>query len=670
MAKSFFTKRTYLATGIFVVALSFLGVFIQAPTASAGPCPSNRYWCNSDEQRAYYACFDASNGGRVVQGAIWFNNSGGTATDDGYYALGVNIGATDTSVAVNIRGSVYACGQGANDWSYAYGVNVRPDTDGGSVPESWRLSIPGTVINRGQYQGANYTWTSMGSSLAATLNVSGLATNNEAGSDTQTIVVGLYRCYSSNGVWATGSCNIAHVPINITRARLPRFTLVPTVTVNPSSSVEVGQNVVATPTITSTGGGTAVNANWQLTRFIVPRTGTYPTTQTANATDPLVHYGNGAVSVGTGTQNFPTGVTNLAAATRTTEDLPVGTKICFALSVKPYTNNDTLGYWSHGQPACVVVSKKPKVQVLGGDLIVGRATAYNVAATSRVSTSTSFSVASNRSYGSWAEYGIIPSGIVTGMGSAASFSGGAATTNPTADLCSLSILTFSNRQLGSCHPANIGKYVDTTTAPNIASRFQVDDHIAGNSTDIRTLTSGKTYSIDNATLNITSTAPIADDGAGKGKWVVINDPDATVTITTNINYTPGALTQIDDIPQVVIIAKNIIIAESVTNVDAWLIAAGKAPADGYINTCGTVTAGSPTSATLNDNYCRNKLTINGPILANKLYMYRTAGSEPGTMGNPAEVFNLRADAYVWASVYSPGNGRIPTVNTKELPPRF
>jgi len=52
-------------------------------------------------------------------------------------------------------------------------------------------------------------------------------------------------------------------------------------------------------------------------------------------------------------------------------------------------------------------------------------------------------------------------------------------------------------------------------------------------------------------------------------------------------------------------------------------------------------------------------------------MYRTAGSGVGVaIGDPAEVFNLRGDAYLWATAYSSNSDRLSTVSTKELPPRF
>jgi len=307
--------------------------------------------------------------------------------------------------------------------------------------------------------------------------------------------------------------------------------------------------------------------------------------------------------------------------------------------------------------------------VLGGDLIVGRATPYNPAAVSNVVTSTSSApaVSTGLYHGSWAEYAIIPSGKVTGMASASMYAGGSTDNG----LCALSLLTIANNVKPNCDKDRVGGYTSGSSAPNIASRFTVSAPtlIGGASVDIRNLAPSLVHgtAATQANLTLTSSSPFP-----AGRWVVINAPNTTVTIGSNIDYTTGALSGISDIPQVVIIAKNIIIADSVTNVDAWLVATGSG-ADGIINTCG---AGGVTQATLpNATQCGARLNVNGPVLANHLILRRTAGADASAgagaqPGDPAEVFNLRADAYVWSSSYSPGTGRIPTVNTVELPPRF
>jgi hypothetical protein len=677
MANIVFLKRSKLFFAAIIVSLSFLSLFMSAPSANAAGenCNRDRRSCNSDEDRAWLRC--KNDEPSIAQGAIWFNNSSSAPTNDGYYALGVKIGANDTNATVYIRGSVYSCGQFTSPGSSVYAVNVRTDNDDGRLPDSRLLTIQGpTVLDRGQYNGAPSQWTSMGSSVTASLDVSGLAPSTGSTGGDQTIYVGIYRCYSSNGISKTGECNTAKVPVRVLRAPQPPYKLTPTVTVNPSSGIETGQPVVASPTVSSDGAGSATGIGWQLTRFVVPRNAGVPG-GSINGTAPRDYFGNrpSTTTEASGNRDFPSGITNLDSSSKVTEDLEVGSRVCYALSLQPYTNADSSNLWRHSDPQCVAVSKKPKVQVLGGDLLVGRGTYNNSAAVSNVSTSTSYSTNTSAYYGSWSEYAIIPSGTVKGMASGAMYSGG----STGGDLCQLSVLTISNRSGAgsSCNADSVGKYVSSAIAPNIASRFPVPGadkprQIVSDSINLNTVAPSLVYTTPARQANLSVISPQA---IGAGRWVVINAPDTTVTISDNIRYTDAALSRAEDIPQVVIIAKNIIIADNVTNIDAWLIASGAATATdrtaGYINTCGSVPIGSPSSATLNSTTCSGKLTINGPVQANKLYMYRTAGAGTNeNMGDSAEVFNLRGDAYLWASSYNPGSGRLPTVSSKELPPRF
>ena len=340
----------------------------------------------------------------------------------------------------------------------------------------------------------------------------------------------------------------------------------------------------------------------------------------------------------------------------TVGDEPAGTRICFAMSI--IRNSSTSTEWRHSQLYCMVVAKKPKVQVLGGDLTVGRGTGV----VSNVATSSS-RLTSGLVYGSWAEYGIIPSGTVRGMASGAGYVGGNAATS----LCSLSILTFSNNTSGSCNDNNIGRYANPTAAPNVATRFITSastPNITAPSVNIMGNNMSGLYRSNNANLTVGGGADIP-----AGRWVVINAPNTTVTIASNIRYTTGAIPNINTIPQVVIIAKNIIISDAVTNVDSWLFATGTG-ADGRLNTCGA--GGVAETTTITASNCNQKLTINGPVVTNHLLLRRTAGSGVGPQaGDPAEVFNLRADAYLWAASRSTNTtSRVPTVSTKELPPRF
>lgn len=491
---------------------------------------------------------------------------------------------------------------------------------------------------------------------------------------------------STDGEWRESNGDCVTVPYD--------FSLVPT-TNTLDGIIEPGALISDIyPSINNTGSSPSNGpSQWELDKIVVAPTGTITNASQTSPSAPCVVFANTCTTVGTGNQVFPPGntpVTTLAGEV-VPLNTPVGTRICFALSVKPYKDGST--DWRLSAPTCVTVAKKPKVQVLGGDLVVGRGTVSNPEATSNVVTSTSFaSDPVNLYYGSWSEYAIIPSGTVTGMASGAMYAGGSSDSN----LCKLSVLTISNVTTGSsCTPSvpsKIGKYNNTSIAPDAASRFPVETttpKITTSTKDISSLTTGQTWTTPATLSNLSITSSTS---FGAGKWVVINAPDTTITISSDIYvgvssssaHTPTALTSIKDIPQVVIIAKNIIIADNVKNVDAWLIASGGSlvknsagvvvgrAEDGILNTCAI--GGTDMDPThLNATNCAVPLTINGPIMANHLLLRRTGGAAVGagtTQGTPAETFNLRADAYIWASAYSPGNGRLPTVSNQELPPRF
>jgi hypothetical protein len=433
------------------------------------------------------------------------------------------------------------------------------------------------------------------------------------------------------------------------------YNLTPTMTASPDSG-EGGSTATLSPTVSNANStnttATSPSVGWRITSFSVLPGATIPDGSTNSTETPVTHYGNGATVIQSGSRTFDRGVSSISADPHTMPDAAVGTRICYALSVTPYSHT-TGDRWRHSTPDCVTIAKKPKVQVLGSDLIVGKGQTSNVATSS---TTKSIS-GTNRTFGSWGEYGIAASGRVTSMASGAGYSGGA-TRNV---FCRVSLLTFSNVNTGqtTCTSASLmGGYSNTSALPDIASRLSSTGAL--NATlplDLATISTGSYTAGGN--IRISSSGRIAS-----GKWIVINAPTSTVTITGNINYTTDVLQSLEDIPQVVIIANQIRIVGSVTNVDAWLIASGTT---GNLITCSDVASASELNATR----CNRRLTVNGPVVARHLYLYRTAGAGTGTQtGNPAEVFNLRPDAYLWATGYLSDDGRLQTVTTKELPPRF
>lgn len=266
----------------------------------------------------------------------------------------------------------------------------------------------------------------------------------------------------------------------------------------------------------------------------------------------------------------------------------------------------------------------------------------------------------NRIYGSWGEYGVMATGIIQGIGSGSAFAGRGLAHATT---CSYTFLTIANATSGNCKTtpvASYGGYNAGRTIPDVAASFPVSSAAAtlsGNNLDVSAL---------NGTYKTSGNITLTGGTLPKGRTIIINTYNAVtktyadITIAGNITYTTDALASGADIPQLVLIAGNINIQDSVTQVDGWL------SAEGTLNTCSNV---NRTSITINN--CNNLLTINGPVMAKDVQLWRTAGSlDSDQSGDPAEVFNLRPDAYLWGLSQSAQSGRLETVYTHELPPRF
>lgn len=517
-----------------------------------------------------------------------------------------------------------------NTYNY-YKANFNPDTNAGGAraypSKPWWIDRPGSggdpyVYNTsGVYDGIARYGGSSGYGAADNVVNSVRAKYEKEGGDSNIWGWSIgWFCYNSNPPWTVG------------------------VTASVPAIAEPGEEVTWTHRVTNNGDGkTNKDIIWKYTSD-------FPS---GVATD----------------WNFTLGKTKGQFDTKTSTYLvkpaDFGKTLCRTTIAAPKSNVDAGQIAS--TPACVVIGKRPKVQVLGGDLIVGRGSATNPSAVSNVTTSVS-RMASGLYYGSWAEYGITATGTVAGMASGSGYVGGSLTNN----LCSLSILTFTNYSTlargGTCNVANIGQYIHSTPVPNVADRFKTTPStpsIAGTSVSLMGSNLSGLYSVPTTTsaLTITSNGAIP-----AGRWIVINAPNTTVTIGEDITYTGASLSGTASIPQVIIIAKNIIISDTVGNVDSWLITTGSG-ADGRLNTCGAGGVGEATALTR--TLCVNKLTVNGPVMANHLILRRTAGAGTDTQsGDPAEVFNLRADAYIWATNYNLSAGRLPTASTKELPPRF
>lgn len=375
-------------------------------------------------------------------------------------------------------------------------------------------------------------------------------------------------------------------------------------------------------------------------------------------------------AITSGTRGFGPGSTTLTPSelgpvgTTTVDDSwQVGTKLCYVLVIEKPTQRDSPTN-RHSRAACVVVGKRPTVQVHGGDLVVGRYfKASDVSQTSSANVKGNLTAKSgsiNKTFGSWVEYGIFAPGVVSGVASASGLAegyGGAVAANP--DLWSK--LTFAN---------TLGEYGHYTSTTNMGPVTNTAEYFLRGRAIARDLTSVSEVAINGADaatgLYQKPNGNLALDASTleKGKLVIVSVPEGTVTIRGNLSYAAGPYGSMNEIPQLIIIARNIVINSNVTNVDAWLLAQGGDGSGGSINTCDF--AGMLTS-----EVCNAPLRVNGPVMAKDLQLRRTGGSGVGNAsGDAAEVFNLRADAYLWSYREGRSSVRAQTTYTTELPPQF
>ncbi len=264
-------------------------------------------------------------------------------------------------------------------------------------------------------------------------------------------------------------------------------------------------------------------------------------------------------------------------------------------------------------------------------------------------------------YGSWSEYGTLASGRISGMASGAGYASGVHVEGiDSVDFCSLSLLSFANQNnTDVCVTANVGGYVLPATVRTIVDRYASrTTSPMPNSVSVSALagTSGGYRPVNgNPITLLPGTIPA-------GRTVVINAPDNDIIINGDLTYTAGTINGPAETPQLVIIGRNITINEGVGRVDAWLVA--KTAGHGAVYTCDVL------PASLTASRCAGQLTVNGPVIANTLHLRRTAGATRTDGASPAEVFNLRPDAYIWGVNQGIETGRMPTVMITELPPRF
>ena len=382
--------------------------------------------------------------------------------------------------------------------------------------------------------------------------------------------------------------------------------------------------------------------------------------------------------------------------------------------------------------SCVTIAKKPNFQVWGGGMFTNGQIETAVSRKTPGQNFSSYPSTAEKVFGSWDEYHVIAGGRVYGFGSGASLgyekgysynlpTGGS---NPSDNIYNL---TIANRK-------NIGESGVYGLPSGLLSRLKARyrDNIAKNSSlKITTHDTGlqNTYirgDVNLSQIQLPDHNPKATDTlfrtydtlyktittADKQNNTLVLYVDGTLTIDQNLCYSAFggnncqyetstkqaayadvSTESITKLPQILIFAKNINVLSKVNRVDAWLIL-DEDNASNNLNTCSDVNEPSA-------EQCSETIIFNGPVFAKSLTLKRTGGANHGgglmtgipadqrVLGTrydkheggyyaissdgsvaPAEIFNLRSDAYYWGIGQAQRSGIAEVVYQRELAPRY
>src|SRR3989344_845748 len=476
------------------------------------------------------------------------------------------------------------------------------------------------------------------------------------------------------------------IPQNDPRCVKPPYELKPS-TSSSSSSMSSNDSVGLTYTVDNKTAVRSDPTGWSITQVVVEKGQSVDRLKKINDSNPDLTYADGLnctellqkvnragtckPNIASGTKVFDQNKTTTlapsdgiggAASTLVIDDAwPVGTKVCYLLSIDRPTENDTPRN-RYGNASCITIGKRPTVQVWGGDVRVGSGAANTG---DQPGIKTALTIRNSGIFGSWSEYGAFAPGKIVGFSTASGlanegptgfpYSGG----DPFATRTAWSKLTFANKTVNP--DDEYGNFSSTgidssTTASNIVKTTKkIAD--TGGVFNVSSLQSGL---YENPTGDVVVEA--GDVPAGKS--IVLYVPKGKVTIAGDIKYANGPFRSAAEIPQFIIIAKNIDINSNVGRVDSWLLAQSSDDDSGVISTC-------ETKSGLTIDTCSKQLRINGPIVAKRIHLLRTEGGDSkNDQGTPTEIINYRADALLWAYGSGRSEQRVMTTHTTELPVRY
>lgn len=405
--------------------------------------------------------------------------------------------------------------------------------------------------------------------------------------------------------------------------------------------------------------------------------------------------------------------------------------------------------WRVSNASCRTIAKKPTFQVWNGGLYTN-GNIYTSMTEKNVGANLGGDPNPNRLFGSWDEYHVVAAGEVVNFASGAAtgyagipslgLPGGVA---PGTSYCDRSKMTIANEQCGGYVAGKSGintsmdttiqrlysRYTMDTTGQGISfldngavyvysdgnlrtsqinkaggpqldreeKRGAMNSSVAFGNNYILKYKSGVDSESTQTTSNYASNALVIyvkgnlmiDTNICDGGGNCINNAGSAETSTAGTGWVNsqdwrlGArnseyFTNIYSLPQVILIVDgNVEVERNVDQIDAWIITRG------YIDTCAPFAVGESGA-----DLCTKTLVFNGPVIADRLGLNRSAGADPGAgrpddNGNvlnrniandgsiaPGEIFNFRTDALYWAYSQAQRFSQANVTYTRELAPRY
>ncbi|MBQ6393907.1 hypothetical protein IJH74_01520 [Candidatus Saccharibacteria bacterium] len=402
--------------------------------------------------------------------------------------------------------------------------------------------------------------------------------------------------------------------------------------------------------------------------------------------------------------------------TRRVPDVEVGYKYCVAVGIshsdshgKPdqglsesdgansLSMGDTNPNWRVSNVSCRTIAKKPNFQVWGG--------VYTQGSIGSTISNKKFDASGNyinNLYGSWVDTLAVAGGSVRGFASGAGYgydpSNGGGTSYNINYCGNLDKMTIANNNCSNySSSAGYSGNIQASTQSlldRILSRYSIPNTTSAQ-TFSQELSGGAKYFHSRNSINL-------HDLLSQNTGTSVVKVDGTLYITENICSGGGTCPQnnsafiigdrnnqlhynITSLAQMILIADNVVISPNVTQIDAWIFA------NNNLNTCEDGHASADT--------CNNPIIFNGPVFAQTITLNRTGGAYPGrnAIGSafnstdlssrnrstsiftnntaygsetPAEIFNLRPDAYFWAHNQANRLTQATVVYMRELAPRY